>query len=34
VYAFDSERGQYVPIQEAGRGTKQEAAPLSRRRQI
>ncbi len=34
VYAFDPERGQYVPIQEAGRGTKQEAARLSRRRQI
>jgi carbonic anhydrase len=31
VYAFDPERGQYVPIEEAGRGAKQEPARLSRR---
>lgn len=31
VYAFEPEIGQYVPIEEAGRGTRQEPARLARR---
>jgi len=32
VHAFEPERGQYVPIAEAGRGAPQEPSRLSRRR--
>jgi len=34
VHAFDPDRGQYVPIAEAGQGVKQEPVRLGRRRQI
>jgi carbonic anhydrase len=34
VHAFDPDRGQYVPIAEAGQGAKHEPVRLGRRRQI